>query len=416
MSAASQRKLHFIGFNGCGEMGLGHKNKVHELTKCKYPITKIYPSNQYTIFSDDNFENIWCAGYNHRGQCGVGEGVDPDGKLLKLDYFQRNKIKIKKICVSSVGNSTFFITEDNELYGCGNQLGFEKLHNQYLPENLSQFELHDVVDAKSSNTFSIVLCRSNEVKISQILQNWCRLFADNNDNTVIPDDIISVIMMFSKFSKVYTTTPNGYGVRNVRYEEGWKEIESLSQNNIIKITAGANFSLYLDSDGIVYAKGNGYMGKLGLGHRETVDIPTEIKYFKERNIKIVDIASGYSHSLALDINGRLYAWGKNTKGECGGERERDVVMTPKMVQSLKEYEIDEIRCGYNMSYCRTKCGKDFIWGQNDDNECLTYDIGSFEDVYIPRQIDVIIKEKCEDNISRIVGIYPGYYLTYIVVE
>ena len=155
MSTTTQPKLYFIGFNGCGEMGLGHKNKVHKLTKCKYEITKIYPSNQYTIFSDDNYENIWGAGYNHRGQCGVGGDIVPNGKLIKLDYFQQNKIKIKKICVSSVGNSTFFITQNNKLYGCGNQLGFGKLHNQYLPKLIPQ--LHDVLCLLYCVLFSVVI-------------------------------------------------------------------------------------------------------------------------------------------------------------------------------------------------------------------------------------------------------------------
>ena len=54
------------------------------------------------------------------GQFGIGKGIDSDGQHLKLNYLQQKKIKLKKICVSAVTNSTSFITNDNELYGCGN--------------------------------------------------------------------------------------------------------------------------------------------------------------------------------------------------------------------------------------------------------------------------------------------------------
>ena len=78
--------------------------------------------------------------------------------------------------------------------------------------------------------------------------------------------------------------------------------------------------------------------------------------------------------------------------------------------------MDLVRCGYNMSYCRTKCGKHFIWGQNDDNECMTYDEShNYEDALIPHRIDDIIMEQLED-ISNIFDVYPGYYSTQIIVE
>ena len=31
-----------------------------------------------------------------------------------------------------------------------------------------------------------------------------------------------------------------------------------------------------------------------------------------------------------------------------------------------------IRCGNWMSYCRTECGKNFLWGSNKYNQCVTY--------------------------------------------
>ena len=68
-----------------------------------------------------------------------------------------------------------------------------------------------------------------------------------------------------------------------------------------------------------------------------------------------------------------------------------------------------------MSYCRTLCGKHFIWGANADNECITYqknEFVNFESVTLPHRIDDIAKEKC--GISEIKEIYPGYFSTQVI--
>ena len=407
MMQSGKRCAYFIGFNGCGQMGFGHNDSVTHLTKSKYEITKIFGSNQYTFFADDKYKHIWCAGYNHRGQLGLGadedplnesvitEGFDPENQMIEYNYFKENDIKISKICVSPAGSTTFFMTEDDQIYGCGNQLGLGKLIKHFTPVLIS--ELENVVDMIPASHLSLALCRSDDKTIMTITEHWCRLFA-------VPDDIILMIVMFSTFSTVYSTVFNGYGHKK-KYKKGWYEMEELSQRNIIKISAGVSFAIYLDSNGNVYANGENDEGQLGLGFidedgEEYVEIPTEIEYFKTNDIKIVDISCGQCHSLAVDVNGRLYAWGRNVKGQCGSSETANV-STPKLMESLVKYKVDVIRCGWTISYCRTKCGKNFIWGQNDDNECLTYDnTRGYQDVCIPTQIDDIVTKNCDCNVSN----------------
>ena len=35
-------------------------------------ITKLYCSDTFTIYSDDDYKNIYAAGYNEHGQCSIG--------------------------------------------------------------------------------------------------------------------------------------------------------------------------------------------------------------------------------------------------------------------------------------------------------------------------------------------------------
>ncbi|OCF44659.1 hypothetical protein I317_01546 [Kwoniella heveanensis CBS 569] len=88
---------------------------------------------------------------------------------------------------------------------------------------------------------------------------------------------------------------------------------------IIQVTAGHTFSLFLTSTGQVYAAGSSENGQLGNGKtgerlvkagKVTFDLevpPRLVQGFTDK--KIVQIASGNQHSLALDEEGFVYAWG-----------------------------------------------------------------------------------------------------------
>ena len=216
-SLQSDQKVFFIGYNSFGEFGFGHDQPLRNFKQCEYPITRIYAGNTYSIYSDDNYENIWSAGYNAYGQCGIGEqGKSTLFEFNEITYFKDNNIKIKKICVSPIGGSSFFITTNGNVYGCGdndtNQLGLTSgildQDEEYDEENKSEptliSQLSDVIDIQNSIRFSIALCSSDNNTLLKIINNWCRLYT-------VPDDILSLLILFSKFSKVYSTVFSGHG-------------------------------------------------------------------------------------------------------------------------------------------------------------------------------------------------------------
>ncbi|MBP5639100.1 MAG: VCBS repeat-containing protein, partial [Victivallales bacterium] len=89
---------------------------------------------------------------------------------------------------------------------------------------------------------------------------------------------------------------------------------------VIAIAAGASFGAALDTEGNVWTWGDNRKGQLGRG---TVGA----SYPKPEKIagltaKIIAIAAGNNHLLALDANGTLHAWGDNTKGQLGAANGR----------------------------------------------------------------------------------------------
>jgi hypothetical protein len=69
---------------------------------------------------------------------------------------------------------------------------------------------------------------------------------------------------------------------------------------------------------------------------------------------LVGVAAGFGHCLALDREGRVFAWGDNTSGQCNVpvEATRDVV---------------KISAGGNLSMALTRQGRVVVWGINESS-------------------------------------------------
>ena len=69
-------------------------------------------------------------------------------------------------------------------------------------------------------------------------------------------------------------------------------------------------------NGKVFAFGKEAHGRLGVGIvTNPVHEPMLIETL--RNVKIIGVASGVSHTLAWDKQGRIYSWGDATEGKLG---------------------------------------------------------------------------------------------------
>lgn len=77
---------------------------------------------------------------------------------------------------------------------------------------------------------------------------------------------------------------------------------------VIQVECGAQFSVALDKSGEVWTWGKGDYFRLGHGNDQHVRKPTPIHGL--RNKKVVHIAVGALHCLAVTDAGEVYCWGK----------------------------------------------------------------------------------------------------------
>ena len=168
----SQIAVFFIGQNEASEFGLSHTNLLTKFQECpNNSITKVFASNDFNIFSDNDYKQIWSAGFNRYGQCGVGKEVENILTYTRITYFKQNKINIQKICVSICGDSTYFISDKGKLYGCGKHydqcLGINNEPILHSPAPID--ELNDVIDVESNGSCTIVLRTFDKKQIMLIL-------------------------------------------------------------------------------------------------------------------------------------------------------------------------------------------------------------------------------------------------------
>ncbi len=109
----------FIGKNSNGEAGLGHKKSLKILTKLPSWIEHIYSGNAYTIYSGNNNKILYASGSNYHGACGINNLKANVVKHTKIAYFNEHDINIHKICINPTGSCSFWVTNDNKIYGNG---------------------------------------------------------------------------------------------------------------------------------------------------------------------------------------------------------------------------------------------------------------------------------------------------------
>ncbi len=129
-----------------------------------------------------------------------------------------------------------------------------------------------------------------------------------------------------------------------------------------QIVAGFGHVLALQADGTVKSKGCNAYGQLGY---PTADIvPAEII---PGLTGIVELATSTRHSMALDRNGKVWAWGADNSGQLGKNLGNlEGVFEPEAVAGLPT--IKSIAAGHDFSLALDEEGRIWAWGVNKNSQ------------------------------------------------
>jgi alpha-tubulin suppressor-like RCC1 family protein len=160
-----------------------------------------------------------------------------------------------------------------------------------------------------------------------------------------------------------------------------------SSNKVVAAAGGVNFSVAVTQDGLVYTWG--WNNNAQLGDNTTTDRATPIRVLAgayagttflgdNSSNRIVAIAAGQYHVLALAQDGTVYAWGLNGSGQLGNNSTTGSGTPVRVLKGAYggttylgdngSNPVIAIAAGGSQSMALMQDGTVFMWGLNSDGQ------------------------------------------------
>lgn len=175
----------------------------------------------------------------------------------------------------------------------------------------------------------------------------------------------SHVLALTKSGLVFASGSNEFGqlaLRDCGQSHSPVLLECLRKERVVAIACGAFHSLALTSRGLVLGWGFNFWGQLGIGNNENQWEPVCLGRLRKENI--VEICCGQHHSVALSRKGDLFAWGHNAFGQLGVGEETNFRNIPTKVIHSQEFAIKHVTCGQNHVLAVSTEGKLLGFGSN----------------------------------------------------
>ena len=303
---------------------------------------------------------------NDHGQLGIGN-TSNDGGIYNIT----SRFDGKVVSVSAGGNYSLALTDSGRVYSWGAnncaQLGNGNQGECSNPDASTEDKDTSVavsIPTDITDNFNLPAGR----KIIKIYAGWRQAFAIANDGTLyawglnhhgqlglgttggqrtLPEVVNFAfngnIVDLATDSHVLVLTDQGYvyswgfnsngqlGTDNTVDSNIPVEIASLRGQGVVQVEASSNGSMALTKNGEVYAWGENTHGNLGFGerlgnnfvygailasdeHRQPL-VPTKINTSEIGGV--VKLAAGFSKTVAIASDGKVYVWGENSNGRLG---------------------------------------------------------------------------------------------------
>ena len=150
----------------------------------------------------------------------------------------------------------------------------------------------------------------------------------------------------------------------------WQCCQPVSQisalSNITAVASGPTHSMALQSNGVVWAWGVNTYGQLGDGTTTYSSTPVQVANLSN----VQAIAVGRSHSLALTTDGYVWAWGYGGSGQIGDGFELSRPLPTQVRDTSGGWITDVvgIAAGGNHSLARRSNGTTWAWGSNNNGQ------------------------------------------------
>jgi alpha-tubulin suppressor-like RCC1 family protein len=149
---------------------------------------------------------------------------------------------------------------------------------------------------------------------------------------------------------------------------------------VVAVAAGANHSLAITSDGRLWAWGRNSNGQLGDNTTANKNTPIQVSVPGVPAVAITAVAGGANHTLAVRGDGVLWAWGSNSNGQIGDGTTMQR-MQPIQVTGLTG--VSKVAGGGLHSLARKSDGSTWSWGYDNVGQL---GVGSYTQYTSPQEV------------------------------
>ena len=341
-----------VGANSFNQLGDGSSvnrtapvQVVHANGSGLKNVTGVSTIGWHTVYSRSD-GTVWATGHNNSGQLGDGttsklttpaEVVNTEGNGLK-----------DVVDLSAGHSSTAYLKEDGTVWAFGantyGQLGDGTTTDRSTPVQVMDVngsEFSGVIDI-SRGAFHTVYIKEDSTVWAVGRNNTGQLgdgSTSSKDNPIQVTDTngigLSGVVSIStnKYHSVYlkndgtvwATGPHGYGRLGNGETSGTSlnpvqviDADGNGLSNVVGISAGLDYTMYVKSDRTAWASGRNNYGQLGDG--TNTDRNSSIQVMDANGSAftgVVGVSAAYYHTLFLKIDGTVWATGHNGYGRLG---------------------------------------------------------------------------------------------------
>ncbi|KAG2677887.1 hypothetical protein I3843_12G119600 [Carya illinoinensis] len=248
-----------------------------------------------------NNSSVYSCGSSLSGVLGHGPETTQCVAFTRIDFPSLAQV----VQVSASQNHAAFVMQSGEIFTCGDNSSFCCGHRD-TTRPIFRPRLVEALKGAS-----------------------CKQVAAGHNFTVF----------LTKQGQVYTCGANAHGQLghgDTLDRPTPKVIEALTGvGSIVQIAAGPSYALAVTDNGAVYSFGLGSNFCLGHGEQHDEFQPRAIQKFWRKSIHVLRVSAGDEHAVALDSNGLVYTWGKGYCGALGHGDEVDKT-TPELLNGLKD--------------------------------------------------------------------------------
>ena len=332
------------GSNSHGQLGGGEVVQANHPIPSKFGISAVSSGEYHTVYLKSD-GTVWATGSNSSGQLGDGTTTSRSNpvEVKNIDGTRLSGV----VAISAGFSHTVYLKSDGSVWATGSnsngRLGDGTTTNRSNPVEVKNSDgtgLSGVIAISAGSSHTVYLKSDGSVWATGSNSNGQLgdgtttnrsnpVEVKNSDGTGLSDVVgISAGNYHTVYLKsdgtVWGTGLNSTGslgdgtTTNRSNPVEVKNSDGTGLSGVVTISAGSSHTVYLKSDGSVWATGWNGSGRLGDGTNTRRLNPVEVKYSDGTGLSgVVGISAGNSHTVYVKNDGTVWATGSNSNGQLG---------------------------------------------------------------------------------------------------